>query len=518
MKQLSGLDASFLFVETPQMPMHVGALHIIELPKGHRGRFVNTLRRHIAQRLHLAAPLRRRLAELPLGFANPVWIDAEPDLKQHIVEIKLPKGSGQAELERKVGELHVQLLDRSRPLWKFHVFDGLAPGPDGHKRVALYTQLHHAAVDGQAAVALASAMLDLEPTPRELPPARTPRRPKQLQIGMAQLLRGAVANQTQQWGQLLKDLPATAGTLTGAARQALSRLLAGGNEVSNLALAPRTRLNASVSDTRVFAGVSLPIAELKVLAKAHDATLNDIVLFLCSTALRRDFAKHGPLPRKSMVAAVPISLREKGDTTADNQASVSLVSLGTHMVDPVQRLAHIKAATAAMKATMGSLKRVLPTDFPTLGVPWLMQAASALYARAKIAERIPPLANVAISNVPGPPVPLYWAGGKMLTNYPTSIIVHGIALNITVQSYNQSLDFGLIACGKALPEVRELADAIVIAFDDLKGLPLPHEAAGDKPRRRAGLVAKARSAVAGAVSKVTAGARASAPGKPARAR
>jgi len=517
MKQLSGLDASFLFLESPQMPMHVGALHILELPSGHRGRFVITLRRHIGERLHLAAPLRRRLAELPLGFANPVWIDAEPDLKQHIVEIQLPKGSGQAELERAVGELHPKLLDRSRPLWKFHVFEGLAPSPDGRKRVALYTQLHHAAVDGQAAVALASTLLDIEPTPREVPKAK-PRRPTQLQIGIAQLLRGAVTNQTAQWAQLLKDLPATVGTLTGAATRALSRTLSGGSEVSNFGLAPRTRLNASVTDTRVFAGVSLPILELKALARAHEATLNDIVLFLCSTALRRDFAKHGPLPRKSMVAAVPISLREKGDTTADNQASVSLVSLGTHLSDPVKRLAHIKAATAAMKATMGQLKRVLPTDFPTFGVPWLMQAATALYGRAKIAERIPALANVAISNVPGPPVPLYWAGAKMLTNYPTSIVLHGIALNITVQSYNQSMDFGLMACGKALPEVRELADAIAIAFDDLKGLPLPHEAASDEPHPRRGIVAKARRAVAGAVSKVTRGPRASAPGKRASAR
>jgi hypothetical protein len=152
----------------------------------------------------------------------------------------------------------------------------------------------------------------------------------------------------------------------------------------------------------------------------------------------------------------------------------------------VKRLAHIKAATAAMKATMGQLKRVLPTDFPTFGVPWLMQAATALYGHAKIAERIPALANVAISNVPGPPVPLYWGGAKMLTNYPTSIVLHGIALNITVQSYNQSMDFGLMACGKALPEVRELADAIAIAFDDLKGLPLPHEAVSEPHPRRGG--------------------------------
>ena len=148
MKQLSGLDASFLYLETPEMPMHVGALHLYELPAGYKGRFVRDLRKHVATRLPLMGPLRRRLWWMPLNIANPVWVDAEPDLDQHIVEIKLPKGSGQAELEAQVGLLHPVLLDRSRPLWKFHVFEGLAPGPEGRKRVGLYAQVHHAAVDG----------------------------------------------------------------------------------------------------------------------------------------------------------------------------------------------------------------------------------------------------------------------------------------------------------------------------------------------------------------------------------
>ena len=159
MKQLSGLDATFLYLETPQMPMHVGALHVFELPAGYKGKFVTALRKHIASRLPVAPVLRRKLWWMPLNLANPAWVDAEPDLKQHIVEIKLPKsariGDGLAALEEQVSRLHPVLLDRSRPLWKMHVFDGLAPAPNGCRRVGLYTQLHHAAVDGQAAVALA---------------------------------------------------------------------------------------------------------------------------------------------------------------------------------------------------------------------------------------------------------------------------------------------------------------------------------------------------------------------------
>ncbi len=514
MKQLSGLDATFLYLETAQMPMHVGALHLFELPPGYKGKFVTALRRHMAARLVLAPALRRKLWWMPLNLANPAWVDAEPDLTQHIVEIKLAKGAGLHELEDEVGRLHPVLLDRKRPLWKFHVFEGLAPSPNGRKRVAMYTQLHHAAVDGQAAVALANAILDLSPEPREIE-ARPSGRPKTFRLDMTEMLRGVIANQAQKVAQIVKDLPSTVGTLKDAASKAAANsALFGGSRAanardrpSNLTLAPRTPFNASVTEGRAFAAVSIPLPELKSLGRAHEATINDMVLMVCSTALRRYFARKRLLPRKSLIAAVPISLRAKGDTSSDNQASMSFINLGTHIADPSRRLAHVKAATAAMKQTMGSLKSILPTDFPSMGVPWLMEAATALYGRAKLADRIPQLANVVISNVPGPPVPLYIAGARMLTNYPTSIVVHGMALNITVQSYDQSLDFGLIADLAAAPDLRDLAEAVQIAFDDLRALPLPGDADHiDTPAPEA-LVAKATrkigNTLSAAVGKVT---------------
>jgi WS/DGAT/MGAT family acyltransferase len=224
-----------------------------------------------------------------------------------------------------------------------------------------------------------------------------------------------------------------------------------------------------------------------------------MVLMVCSTALRRYLAKKRALPRKSLVAAVPITLREKGDTSADNQASMSLISLGTNIADPARRLAHVKAATAAMKETMGSLKSILPTDYPSLGVPWLIEAVTALYGKAKVADRIPQVANLVISNVPGPTQPLYLAGAKMLTNYPTSIIVHGLALNITVQSYDHALDFGLMADAQAAPDVRELAGAITIAFDDLRALVRPGEPDPDAPAPE-GMVLRTTRRLAGGLS------------------
>ena len=486
MHQLSGLDATFLYLETPEMPMHVGALHVFELPVGYRGKFVTALRIHMAERLPAAPALRRRLWWMPLNLANPAWVDAEPDLTKHIVEIKLPPqarlGDGRAALEAAVGRLHPVLLDRSRPLWKFHVVEGLAPTAEGRKRVALYTQLHHAAVDGQAAVALANAIMDVSAEGRTLE-IRPSRRTKVFRLEMAEMLRGVIGGQAQKVASIIRALPATVGTLKNTASKVVGRsaLLGGAKTPSNLTLAPRTPLNVSVTAGRVFACVSLPLQEFKALGRLHEATINDMVLMVCSSALRRHYGKKRSLPRKSMVAAVPISLRAKGDTSSDNQASMSLISLGTHIADPRRRLAHVKAATAAMKSTMGGLKSVLPTDFPSLGIPWLIEAATALYGRARVADRIPQVANVVISNVPGPPMPLFMAGARMLSNYPTSIVVHGMALNITVQSYDQALDFGLIADAAAMPDVADLAEAIRTAFDDLRALPLPGQSDEDEP-------------------------------------
>ena len=494
MKQLPGLDASFLHLETPQMPMHVGALHNFELPADYAGDFVADMRRHMATRLPFAPALCQKLAKMPLNFSNPSWVDAQPDLEEHIVGIELPAGSGQAELEDQVGRLHTVLLDRSRPLWKFHVFSGLADGPGGRKRHAMYTQLHHAAVDGQAAVALGQAILDLSPVPRHLPAAPQPveQVKTRRQLGLADMLRGALANQLGLVVTAVKAIPETVSVLSGLAAQkagasageafdgvksAVARLQgqaarsATTKSVSNLGLAPRTRLNTTVSDTRVFASLSLPLAQLNAVRRRHKASLNDAVLMVCSGALRRNFLKHGPLPRKSMVAGVPISTRSKGDTASNNQATMTVVSLGTQIADPAKRLRHVLAATAAMKNNIGAMKSLMPTDFPSLGVPWLMEGLGALYAKARVADRLPAIANVTISNVPGPTVPLYMAGALMLTNYPTSIVVHGVALNITVQTYNESLEFGLIACGEAMPEVAELAQHVRAAFEEFAALP-----------------------------------------------
>ena len=203
MKRLSGLDATFLYLETPEMPMHIGALYVLELPAGYKGRYVRDLRKHLVSRLPIAPALTKRLWMMPLNLTNPSWIDAEVDIDDHVLEIRLPKNSGVRELEAKVGELHCQLLDRKLPLWRFFVFEGMAVSADGRKRVGVYSKLHHAAADGQAAVAIANAILDLQVEPREVTPAAADR-VKTFKPGMVEMLRGALASEVQQISKMVK--------------------------------------------------------------------------------------------------------------------------------------------------------------------------------------------------------------------------------------------------------------------------------------------------------------------------
>ena len=463
MKHLTGLDAAFLYLESPEMPMHVGSLHVYSLPAGYRGSFVDDVKEHIRKRMHLAPVFHRKLALMPFDIANPVWIeDGDIDIDYHVRSITLPKPGTLAQLENYVGRLHSSLIDRSRPLWEFYVFDGLASGD-----VAFYSKMHHAAIDGQAGVAVANAVLDLTPEPRTVkpPPARAGKQPYQLGVG--ELVGAAFSNMANQTLKLARMFPKMAKAASGA----LSSKGAEGTpgkpgqpgkpglikRLKGLQLGPKTHLNVSITNQRAFATTSIPLGEVKAIGKLLGATINDMVLLLCAGALRRYLQDYDALPAKSLVAAVPVSLRAEGDTSSDNQAFMLLCQLGTQIKDPVVRLAAIKESINKGKAFTGASKAAIPLDFPSLGAPWLMSGVASLYGRSRLANSIPPIANVVISNVPGPQVPLYMAGATMKTFYPVSIIVHGVALNITVESYNGSLDFGLIACRKAAPDVRDIA-------------------------------------------------------------
>jgi diacylglycerol O-acyltransferase / wax synthase len=469
MRHLSVVDGAFLHLESPEMPMHVGSLALFEPPPGEPGAWYEQVKAHVMGRMHLAPVFTRKLALMPFDLANPVWIhDDDIDIDYHIRYLVLNKPGTMAQLEALAARLHSSLLDRSRPLWEFYVIDGLADG-----RVGFYSKVHHAAVDGQAAVAMANSVFDIAPEPRRVKAPR-PARSNRYQLGVAELLGAALSNQVQQVVQFAKLVP----PLGSAALQATKNALAerrkptdpNAKAASKFKLAPATPFNTSITNQRAFAGVSLPLGEIKQIGKSLGASINDMVLWLCSTALREYLTESRELPAKSLVAGVPISLRAEGDTSSNNQVSGTVIDLATQIKDPVERLRVIMLGTQSMKQQMGAFGKLIPTDFPSLGSPWLLSGLASLYGRSRIADKLR-FANVVISNVPGPQIPLYLAGAKMVGNYPVSIVVHGIALNITVQSYMGQLDFGLIACRRATRDVDQLAMHLTKALEVLRRLP-----------------------------------------------
>ena len=461
MKSLSAIDGAFLFLETPQTPMHVASLHLFDLPPGYRRDFHAAIKGLMARRLHLAPVLRRKLAPMPLQFASPVWIrDDEVDLDYHVQRLMLPPPGTLAQLEECAGRLHSELMDRSRPLWRLYVIDGLQSGQVGY-----YFKVHHAALDGQAGVLLASALFDLTPRPRAVPRRQRGDAEPAGQPGMAALAAAAIRHDAGQYIKLVRHLPDVVRTLAGMfGTKGGPR---GRQLGQNFAFGPRTPLNVPITAERGFAGLSLPLDELKRLARVHEAKLNDIVLALCSGALRRYLARHGGIPRKPLTAAMPISLREAGNTDYTTQATMPLVNLQTHIADPLRRLHAIRDAAGAVKAMVRGAKGIMPTDFPSIGVPWLLQGLASLYARSQTTGAVPPLANVVVSNVPGPQVPLYAAGARMSTYWPMSIVEHGVGVNITVMSYAGAMGFGFTTARSAVADAHLLSQALAAAFDEL---------------------------------------------------
>ena len=469
MKHLSGLDASFLHLETPEMPMHVGALHLLDLPAGLHGEYIDAVKRHIADRMHLATVFGKKLALMPFDIANPVWVDDDDvDLDYHIRQVSLPKPGTQAQLEAYVGRLHSSLLDRSRPLWEFYVFSGLQSG-----QIGFYTKIHHAALDGQGAIVLAHALLDVTAEPRQVtPPPAHEHAPYQPPV--TSMLKAALFDTVTQCARLVKGVPtgikAVAGFLAPVRDEDGELRL---DWSLKLSLAPKTPLNASITNQRVFATAKVDLKQALAVGKAFGATLNDVVMAIVSGAMRRYLDEHGALPAEALVAAVPVSLRAEGDTEMNNQVSMMMLSLCSDIEDPQERMRAIVKATTKMKTTVSKVKAIMPTDFPSLGVPWMMSALVAMYGRSRLADRMPSFANVVVSNVPGPRMPLFLAGARMTANYPVSIVTHGMALNVTVQSYDGALDFGMIGCRRAVPDIRFFADCMMAAHKELLALAAP---------------------------------------------
>jgi WS/DGAT/MGAT family acyltransferase len=495
-KKLSSLDASFLYLETPEMPMHVGSMAIFRLPEDHKGDFFEQFKAMIASRLHIAPILKVRLEKAPLDIDHPSWVeDDQFDIDRHIFRASLPEPRDRATLERIVGWMHAKLLNRARPLWEFYVFEGMKDN-----EVGLYSKMHHACIDGGAGAALTSMIYDLTPVPRKVDPPSARSKAGQEPRDIAATLLDAY---TQLWSQPLDAAVAKGIELPRSGKSDLGSILfdnamyqiesavrfAGSipsmlqsvsdvvGKVSDPAsrqglasmASPPSILNKSISSERSFAGASISLSRAKALAKRAGGKLNDVVLALASGVVRRYLDENGALPQKSLTAAVPISLREEGNTQANNQVFGMICGIATDIADPKERLQTIIAQSTKSKEMSHPLRAFMPqvSNISMLGTPILVQILALLYSRSSLSDVLPPAANITVSNVPGPRQTLYAAGAELLHIFPVSISAHGLALNITVQSYRDQLDFGFIAGANIIPHVEVLCDMLPEEFERL---------------------------------------------------
>ncbi len=456
--QLTTFDASFLYAETAETPEHVGGLSLVDLPEGYRGDFYDDYKATIATRVRHVPFLHHRLVELPFQVDHPFWADVpHVDVDYHVRHLTAPRPGRMEDLEELIGLLHGQLLDRGRPLWEFYVIDGLEDG-----RVAIYTKMHHAAMDGASSQALLNTMYDPTPNVRSF----TDPGPDELdaEASVGEVVRGLARSFVRRQVRAAQVVPELLKALNRIVLPDATSLRY--EPVPDVPRGPRTVFNVAVTNQRLYAARTMPLSTVKRLGKATGTTVNDVVLAICAGAVRRYLKEKGTLPEAALTAMVPVSLRV-GDNTTANQNGMFLTSLATDVADPYERLLAIHRSAAAQKKRLDDFKNVPLPDVSLAGLGAMVNWLVGLAGRRLFGAEPPYLGNIVISNVPGPPIPLYIAGARILTMYPCSIPFHGSALNITVESYCDRLDFGLVACRRAVPDLALLADGVLESVVEL---------------------------------------------------
>ena len=447
----------------------MGALVLESHGRGPREDF-RRVRAQIERRLCALPILRRKLAAVPFGLGHPRWIeDTAFDLDAHLHRVALPAPGDEPALLDFVSRIAEEPLPRDRPLWQMYIVEGLA-----RRRFALVAKIHHAAVDGIGCATLLCGLLDTheralprraaesEPAPEPQPSARALLADAALAIPL-QLLRGA------------QQLARTAGL--GA------RLAVGGLTTREFSLpsAPRTRLNGRVTSRRAVALGSVSLSDVKRVKNAYAATVNHVVLAACAGALRRYLGKHGEIPRGPMVAGVPVALGERPRDGIGNSLSVMAVRLPVHLADPRERLQRAREASLEAMTTRERLGDPIG-DWADLVTPPLLAGAAHAYTRLGIAQHHRPLVNLVISNVPGPPDPLFCAGARVAACHPFGPIYDGMALNLTVMSYAGTLGIGAIACPDTVPHVEEIPRAFEASVAELLAIARARPARSDARR------------------------------------
>jgi len=463
MKSITGLDAAFLYAETPTSPMHIGSVAIVE-----GSLEFDTFRSLIHSRLHQIPKLRKRLVQVPFGIDYPYWAD-DPnfDIDMHLTHVALPQPGGWKELRKIASTIFSSPLSQSRPLWSFYFVEGvndIDQVPKGS--TAIIAKVHHVAIDGMAGAGLLSLLFDFTKDAQPIPKPR-PYKPDSLPNQMELLVKSGLsfANNPLKFPKLISE--------------ALSVSLKSGmfNSTHNAELptapfsAPPSLFNQIISSRRKWNTAILSLERIQKLKKIMEVTFNDVILGICAGALRRYLLEKDELPLKPLVAMVPISTRTSAEKDeADNQISSMLIQLATHVEDPIERLAEIHENTIRGKSYQGAVGAKTLANMAEIVPFGLANQAAKMYSRYKLAELHTPMCNVTITNVPGPQFPLYLHGHKLLDVMGMAPIIDGMGLIITVFSYNGNVTISSTSDVKTMPDINVFTRYIRESSNELEEL------------------------------------------------
>lgn len=458
MKRLNLLDSAFLLAERRETPMHVGSVNLFTLPRGaDEQTFLHRLADGLRSASDFQSPFGERLKTGRLGMLGPMYWEHDDtlDIDYHIRHSALPQPGRYRELFALVSRLHGTLLDRNRPLWEMHLIEGLQ-----NRQFAVYSKYHHAAIDGARSIHLTQSMYSTS--------ARERIHDSPLSVESAQRYRAALGEapkkeELRNVAEFLKSTYDSGANVLGAMRRIAEGWTGRGGDLALPWMGvPHSPINTHVDGARRFVAQSWPFDRVRAVGKALDGTFNDAVLAMSAGALRRYLQEMHGLPKKSLKAMVPVSLRRKGDIDSSNAVGAISADLATNVRDPIKRFESIQASTRAGKAMFeGMAPREVELAMQLMQMPGLLLIPLGLI------DRYPPY-NTVISNVPGPRQPMYWNGARLEGIYPASIVSEGVALNITLISYDTNVDFGIVACRRTMPQVQRIIDYMEDALVELE--------------------------------------------------
>ena len=462
MERLSGLDASFLYLESPTNHMHVAATMTFDPSTVEGGYSFDKVRALIQRRLHLIPQFTRRLARVPFDLAHPVWVeDPDFDLDYHLRRLAAPAPGSYHELADLAGDIASRPLDRSRPLWEMYIVEGLE-----HGHIGVIAKMHHSTIDGVSGANLMVYLFDLEQNPSEEPEG--PEREPEKMPSDAELLAYAMRSRLKRRASMFSIVPKAGQAAVNVVRNRRSSDTV--NPPAPLT-APRTSFNGAITPHRKVAYSIASLSDVKAIKNAFGTTVNDVVLAIVGGGMRRYLERKGELPDKSLISTVPISVRPpEGEDpgVGANKVSAMFTSLATDVADPVERLHKIHEVTKGAKEEHNAIGADMLQSLTEFAAPRLFGLAMRFYSGTKLANRGPVIHNLVISNVPGPPFPLYFAGAKLVSLFPMGPVFEGAGLNITVISYMDDIDIGLMVARESVPDVWDMAADIEESLAELK--------------------------------------------------